>query len=121
MIFTNLGGENLAGFILAKILEQHHHDDMAYDVYNALAYGKHPYALRCYADMNLNGKGTARDVNGAFRMYELSAKGGNAEAMFAMGQKAVKEGDKYLAACWFGQAYVRGMDMAGEWLTRLTL
>lgn len=114
-----LRGENLAGFILAKIMEQHHQDDMAYEVYNALAYEKHPYALRCYADMNLNGKGTERDVNGAFRMYELAAKGGNAEAMFAMGQKAVKEGDKYLAACWFGQAYVRGMEMAGDWLARL--
>ena len=69
--------------------------------------------------MNLNGKGTERDVNGAFRMYELAAKGGNAEAMFAMGQKAVKEGDKYLAACWLGQAYSRGMEMAGDWLAKL--
>lgn len=119
MMALALHGENLAGFILAQIMEQHKQDDMAYEVYNTLVFEKHPYALRCYADMILNGKGTERDVNGAFRMYELAAKGGNAEAMFAMGQKAVKEGDRYLAACWFGQAYVRGMNMAGEWLAKL--
>ena len=115
-----LKGENLAGFILAKIMEQEHQDEMAYTVYNALAFENHPHALRCYADMLLAGKGTERDVKAAFRMYEKAAKGGNATAMFAMGQKAVKDGDKCLAAAWFGQAYVRGMEMAGEWLGKLT-
>ena len=52
-------------------------------------------------------------------MYQQAAERGNATAMFAMGQKAVKDGDKYLAACWFGQAYSRGMEMAGEWLEKL--
>lgn len=114
-----LKGETLAGFLLAEIFEKNNHDDMAYKVYNALAFGNHPYALRCYADMLLAGKGTARDIEGAFRMYEKAAKGGNSTAMFAMGQKAVKTGDNDLAACWFGQAYTRGMDMAGEWLSKL--
>ena len=115
-----LGGENLAGLIEAKIFEQHNRDDMAYRVYNALAFEKHPYALRCYADMLLAGKGTARDVEGAFRMYKLSAEGGNETAMYAMGQKAMKEGDLLMAACWFGQAYSRGMELAGESLMKLS-
>ena len=115
-----LAGENLAGFILARIMEQGNHDDMAYTIYNALSFENHPYALRCYADMLLAGKGTARDVEKAFNMFEESARGGNEAAMFAMGQKAAKDGDKYLAAAWFGMAYNRGMDMAGEWLSGLT-
>ena len=119
MMELALQGENLAGFIFAKIMEQHNKDILAYTAYNALAIENHPYALRCYADMLLNGKGTARDVDGAFRMYQQAAERGNATAMFAMGQKAVKDGDKYLAACWFGQAYSRGMEMAGEWLEKL--
>lgn len=114
-----LGGENLAGFIIAKVFEQHQHDDMAYKVYNALAFENHPYALRCYADMLLAGKGTEKDIEAAFRMYEKAALGGNATAMFAMGQKASKAGDKNLAACWFGMALGRGMEMAGEWLSKL--
>jgi len=77
------------------------------------------YALRCYADMLLAGKGTEKDMEAAFRMYEQAARNGNATAMFVMGQKAVKDGDKDLAACWFGQAYSRGFEMAGEWLSKL--
>ena len=119
LMTLTLAGENLAGFILGRIMEQGKHDDMAYTVYNALAFENHPYALRCYADMLLAGKGTKRDVEAAFRFFEQSAKGGNAVAMFAMGQKAAKAGDKYLAAAWFGMAYDRGMDMAGEWLEKL--
>ena len=114
-----LQGENLAGFILAKVFEQQNHDDMAYEIYNTLAFEKHPYALRCYADMLFNGKGTAKDMAGAFRMYKLSAERGDATAMFVMGQKAVKEGDLLMAACWFGQAYSRGLDMAGDWLVKI--
>lgn len=114
-----LKGENLAGFMLAEVFEKNNHDDMAYKVYNALAFENHPHALRCYADMLLAGKGTARDIEGAFRFYEQAALAGNAASMFAMGQKAVKAGDKLLAACWFGQAYSRGMEMAGEWLSQL--
>ncbi len=114
-----LAGENLAGFIAGLLFEQNNQDNMAYTVYNALAFENHPHALRCYADMLLAGKGTKRDVDGAFRIFEESANGGNATAMFAMGQKAAKAGDKYLAAAWFGMAYDRGMDMAGDWLTKL--
>ena len=114
-----LGGENLAGFIEAQIFEQQNHDDMAYRVYNALAFENHPYALRCLADMLLAGKGTKRDVESAFRMYKLSAEGGNATAMYAMGQKAMKDDDPYLAAGWFGMAYTRGFDMAGESLAQI--
>ncbi len=114
-----LDGENLAGFMLAEIFEKNKHDDMAYKVYNALAFENHPHALRCYADMLLAGKGTNRDIEAAFRFYEQAAMKGNETSMFAMGQKAVKAGDKYLAACWFGQAYSRGMKMAGEWLSKL--
>lgn len=119
LMTLNLGGENLAGFILAKIMEQNNQDDMAYTIYNSLSFGKHPYALRCYADMLLNGKGTERDIEAAFRMYKLAAEGGNVVAMFAMGQKAMKEKDPLMAASWFGQAYVRGMDMAADWLGKL--
>ena len=114
-----MGGENLAGFILARIMEQQNHDDMAYTVYNTLAFENHPHALRCYADMLLNGKSTARDIGSAFQMYEMSAKGGNSVAMFAMGLKAFKEGDALTAAAWFGMAYSRGMEMAGDWLAKL--
>ncbi len=114
-----LQGENLAGFIEAKIMEQHNQYDMAYKVYNALAFENHPYALRCYADMNLAGKGVQRNLEGAFRMYKLAAEKGDATAMFAMGQKAFKEGDYLMAACWFGMAYTRGMEQAADWLTRL--
>ena len=52
-------------------------------------------------------------------MYKLSAERGDATAMFVMGQKAVKEGDLLMAACWFGQAYSRGLDMAGDWLVKI--
>lgn len=114
-----LGGENLAGFILAKVMEQSNQDEMAYTIYNALSFSNHPYALRCCADMLLNGKGTTRDMPAAFRAYEKAAKRGNAVAMFAMGQKAYKDGDPLTAAAWFGMAYSRGMDMAGDWLTKL--
>lgn len=119
LMILALKGENLAGFIAAKIYEEHNNDDMAYKVYNALAFEYHPYALRCYADMLMAGKGTERDVGAALRIYEKAAKGGNTVAMFVMGQKAVKDGDKYLAACWFGQAYSRGFEMAGDWLSKL--
>lgn len=114
-----LKGENLAGFMLAEVYEKNSQDDMAYTVYNALAVENHPHALRCYADMLIAGKGTEKDMDAAFRMYEQSAKGGNATAMFVMGQKAEKDGDRNLAACWFGQAYSRGFEAAGEWLSKL--
>ena len=119
MMRLTLQGENLAGFILGDIFEQNKNDEMAFKVYNALAFEHHPHALRCYADMLLAGKGTKRDVDAAFRIFEEAADAGNATAMFAMGQKAAKDGDKYQAAAWFGMAYDRGMDMAGEWLTKL--
>lgn len=119
MMTLTMAGENLAGFMLAKIMEQHKADDIAYSIYNALAFEKHPYALRCYADMLLNGIGTPKDTNAAFRFYEMSARGGNAVAMYAMGQKAVKDNDLLRAAAWFGMAYSRGMDMAGDWLVKI--
>ena len=119
LMTLTMGGENLAGFIMGQLMEQRNGDEIAYDVYNALAFGNHPHALRCYADLLMAGKGTERDVGAAFRIYEKAAKGGNAVAMFAMGQKAVKDGDKYLAAAWFGQAYTRGFEMADDWLSKL--
>lgn len=119
LIKLALRGENLAGFIAGFLLEQNKQDDMAYRVYNALAYENHPHSFRCYADMILAGKGTARNVETAFRYYEKAALAGNATAMFAMGQKAAKENDLLTAAAWFGMAYDRGMEMAKNWLIKL--
>ena len=119
LMMLALKGENLACLVEAKIFEQHQKDDSACMVYKALVNENHPYALRCYADMLITGKGTEKDVDAALRLYEQAARSGNAESMFVMGQKAEKEGDKYLAACWFGQAYSHGMEMAGDRLAAL--
>lgn len=114
-----LKGENLAGFVMAEIMEQNHHDDMAYKVFNALSFGDHPHALRCYADMLAAGKGCEQDMLEAFIYYKKAADAGNAAAMFVMGEQARKEGDRLLAACWYGKAYDRGFEMAGDRLSQL--
>ena len=117
-----MAGETLAGLTAAYFFEQAKHDDMAFKAYNMLVMSDkpHPHALRCCADMMISGKGTEKDVEGALKLYEQSAKGGNAVAMYVMGQKAVKEGDTKLAACWFGMAYARGYELAGESLMHIS-
>ncbi len=120
LMVLNLGGETLAGLTAALVYEKAKKYDLAYQVYNTLAFDNHPYVLCRYADMVLAGRGTKKDVEGAMTMYEMAAIDGNAEAMYAMGQKAVREGDRYLAAAWFGQAYTRGMEQAGEWLVKIS-
>ncbi len=114
-----LGGENLAGFIAALLYEQHHQDQMAYQMYNALCFDGHPHALRCYANMLAAGKGCPRDLAAAFRFYLQAAEKGNAPSMFVMGEKARQEGDRYLAASWYGKAYLRGFQMAANRLSQL--
>ncbi len=120
LMVLNLGGDTLAGLTAAFVYKTAKNNELTYQAYNILAFENHPHVLRCYADMLLAGRGTRRDVENAMRIYEKAAKDGNAPAMYAMGQKAVREGNRYLAACWFGQAYARGMEQAGEWLVKIS-
>lgn len=117
-----LDGETLAGLTAAYFFEQSNEDGLAYKAYNALSLSDHPHphVLRCCADMMISGKGTERDVHEALKLYEKSAKGGNAVAMYVMGQKALKDGDLSLAACWFGMAYSRGYELAEKSLIQIS-
>ena len=114
-----LAGDTLAGLAAAYFFEQAEKDRLAYKAYIALASGNHPHVLRCYADMLLYGKGIARDINSAYKMYEQAAYEGNAVSLYALGERALKDGDICLAAACFGQANSRGMEKAGDMLASL--
>ena len=116
-----LRGEVLAGLFYGYLFQKGNANDYAYDAYNMLLLEDcpHPHIMRCCADMLASGTGTEKDVDEAFRLYTRAAKEGNAPSMYALGQKAMKEGNKDLAAGWFGMAYVRGYDLAGESLATL--
>ena len=114
-----LDGVVMAGFTMASLAEVKNDLESAYWFFNTTAFTNHPHALRCLADMKMAGRGTTRDVMGALSLYEQAAHKGNPAAMFVMGEKARKENDKYLAASWYGRAYVRGFDMAGDRLSML--
>ncbi len=107
-----LAGENLAGFFVASIFEQNNNKEMAFRVYNALAFDNHPHALRCYADCKMTGTGTDREVDTALEYYEKSASAGEPASMFVMAQHALRENDKSMAAYWAGCAYTRGYTAA---------
>ncbi len=116
-----LRGEVLAGLFYGYFFQKGNANEYAYDAYNMLLLEDcpHPHVMRCCADMLASGTGTEKNVDEAFRLYTKAAKEGNAPSMYALGQKAKEEGNNDLAAGWFGMAYVRGYDLAGENLAAL--
>lgn len=114
-----IAGEVLAGLALGSLMKKMNKPDMAYAVYNAIAFTEHPEALKCYADTLLQGIGVKQDITAAFKYFEKAANKGNAASMYVMGEKAKGESKRYLAAYWYGMAYTRGFKYAGPKLEDL--
>lgn len=113
-----LTGIPIAAFLAGDIFEANNDYEMAYRMYNAISFSNDPHGLRCYADMLLQGKGTAQDPASAVELYQLAASGGDREAMFITGE-FLRQSNINMAAYWYGLAHVRGYKPATERLRQL--
>lgn len=113
-----LAGIPIAAFLAGDIFESQKNDEMAYKMYNAIAFTNDPHGLRCYADMLMMGKGTVQDPKTAQEYYKMAANGGDREAMYITGE-FLKGTNVNLAAYWYGLSHVRGYKMATERLKQL--
>ena len=110
-----LAGVPIAAYLAGDLFEAAENHEMAYKMYNAIAFEKDPHGIKCYADMLFTGRGIERDVNGAVRMYNMAANLGDRSAMFIMGE-FTKTQNKNMAAYWYGVSHSRGYEHS---LTRL--
>ncbi len=113
-----LSGEPLAAYLTGDLFEQAGNMEMAYKMYNASAHSNDAHGLKCYADMLYYGRGVKQDVQGAFRMYQLSAEKGDRSAMFVMGELTRKQ-NANMAAYWYGISHTRGYEHALQRLIQL--
>lgn len=113
-----LKGVPLAGYIAADIFQNHKDEEMAYKMYNALAFEQDPHGLKCYADMLFSGKGISPDVSSAIEMYAKAARLGERSAMFIIAE-FIKKKDKNLAAYWYGVSLTRGYAFSSQRLKQL--
>lgn len=113
-----LNGDELAGFYLASLYENEGNNEMAFKIYNALAFREHVHSLRCFGDFKAIGRGTLQNIPEALKYYEKAADKGDPVAMFIMGQNALNDNNINIAAYWLGAAYSRGYENAGELLAR---
>ena len=104
-----LAGVPIAAYLAGDLFEGLENDEMAYRMYNAIAFENDAHGLKCYADMLFAGKGVQRDVNSAVRMYNMAANLGERSAMFIMGE-FTKAQNKNLAAYWYGVSHTRGYE-----------
>lgn len=106
-----LEGVPIAAYLAGDIFEAIGNEEMAYKMYNAIAFENDAHGLRCLADMLMTGKGTERNVNDAIRMYQEAAELGERGAMFVMGQFE-KSSNKLKSAYWYGLSHTRGFEHA---------
>ena len=111
LITMTLDGEPLAAYLTGDIFENAGNTEMAYKMYNAIAFENDPHGLKCYGDMLYRGIGVEKDIQGALRAFTLAAEGGDRAAMFAVGQMT-QYNNRNLAAYWFGVAHTRGYQPA---------
>jgi len=117
-IRLTLAGEPLAAYLTGDIFENSGNFEMAYKMYNAIAFENDAHGLKCYADMLYTGRGTKKDLQGAFRMYKLSAEKGDRSAMFVIGELTRKQ-NANIAAYWYGVAHTRGFEQALQRIMQL--
>lgn len=110
-IRMNLAGEPLAAYLTGDMFEQAGNYEMAYKMYNAIAFENDAHGLKCYADMLFTGRGVEKDMQGALKMYSSSAERGDRAAMFVVGE-FTKNTNANLAAYWYGVAHSRGYQHA---------
>ena len=110
-IRMNLAGEPLAAYLTGDMFEQAGNYEMAYKMYNAIAFENDAHGLKCYADMLFTGRGVEKDMQGALKMYSASAERGDRAAMFVVGE-FTKNTNANLAAYWYGVAHSRGYQHA---------
>jgi len=68
--------------------------------------------------MLFTGRGVQKDMQGALRMYQLSAEKGDRAAMFVVGE-FTKNQNANLAAYWYGVAHSRGHQHALQRMIQL--
>ncbi len=102
-----LNGCPIAAYLAGDIFESIGNDEMAYKMYNAIAFKNDAHGLKCYADMLFTGKGVQKDPKNAVRMYFKAAEEGDRAAMFVAGEFA-RASNKNLAAYWYGVSHTRG-------------
>lgn len=117
-IRLNLAGEPLAAYLTGDLFESAGNMEMAYRMYNAISHENDAHGLKCYADMLFTGRGVEKDVQGALRMYQLSAEQGDRAAMFVVGE-FTRNQNANLAAYWYGVAHTRGYQNALQRLIQL--
>jgi TPR repeat protein len=117
-ISLNLAGEPLAAYLTGDMFESAGNMEMAYRMYNAIAHENDAHGLKCYADMLFTGRGVQKDMQGALRMYQLSAEKGDRAAMFVVGE-FTKNQNANLAAYWYGVAHSRGYQHALQRMIQL--
>lgn len=117
-IGLNLDGEPLAAYLTADLFESAGNMEMAYRMYNAIAHENDAHGLKCYADMLFTGRGVEKDMQGALRMYQMSAELGDRAAMFVVGE-FTRNQNANLAAYWYGVAHTRGYQNALQRLIQL--
>lgn len=113
-----LDGVPIACYFVGDYYESVGNDEMAFKMYQALAYEKDAHAMKCCADMLFSGKGTPRDPQSATLMYMEAAKKGDRTAMFIAGE-LTKASNKELAAYWYGVSHTRGYEHSIERLIQL--
>ena len=106
-----LDGVPIAAYLAGETFESTNNPEMAYKMYNAIAFENDPHGLKCYADMLLAGIGVEKDVESAMGFYKLAAEKGDREAMFITGEFS-KDTNKYTAAYWYGLSHTRGYEPA---------
>ena len=107
----NLAGEPLAAYLTGDMFEQAGNPEMAYKMYNAIAFEHDAHGLKCLGDMMFIGRGTPVNKEGAVRVYNESAERGDRAAMFVIGE-FTKNSNVNLAAYWYGVAHSRGYQHA---------
>ena len=117
-IRISLAGEPLAAYLTGDVFEASDNMEMAYKMYNAMALENDAHGLKCYADMLFTGRGVEKDIQGALRIYQMSAERGDRAAMFVVGE-FVKKQNKNMAAYWYGVAHTRGYQYALQRMTQL--
>ena len=113
-----LDGVPIAGYFAGDLFESIGNDEMAYKMYNALAFENDAHALKCYADMLFTGKGTQKDPQNAIRMYLQAAEAGDRTAMFIAGE-LTKASNKNMAAYWYGVSHSRGYEHSLQRMVQL--
>lgn len=118
-IKMTLAGEPLAAYLTGDAFESAGNFEMAYKMYNAIAFEHDAHGLKCLGDMMFTGRGTDKNPEGALKVYDESARLGDRAAMFVVGE-FTKNSNVNLAAYWYGVAHSRGYQHALPRLIQLS-